>query len=226
MKESDLYNPVKNYFSGLGFDVKGEVCGCDLVALKDDHLIIIELKLNFNIKLLYQATRRLSSTPYVYVAIAKPTTRQKMSFWTMIKSLSRRLHIGLIIVDQDSIKILNEPGKFTAKNSMKNRRTIINEFNGRKVALNTGGITGIKLETAYLEKAVHVAVILAKQKKSSASDLIKKGAPDNTYKILYQNHYNWFEKIEKGIYKNKKGSKSEIIKKYKHIWNYYSELIQ
>jgi Uncharacterized conserved protein len=34
--ETSLYGPVKRYLETLGFTVKGEVCGCDLVAIRGD----------------------------------------------------------------------------------------------------------------------------------------------------------------------------------------------
>ena len=34
--ETSLYRPVKAFLEGLGFVVKGEVGGCDLVAFKGD----------------------------------------------------------------------------------------------------------------------------------------------------------------------------------------------
>ena len=52
--ETSLYRPVKIFLEGLGFVVKGEVGGCDLVALKGDDLpvvVICELKLTFNLEL-------------------------------------------------------------------------------------------------------------------------------------------------------------------------------
>ena len=36
--ESSLYLPVKRFLKKLGFEVKGEVCGCDLVALASGEL--------------------------------------------------------------------------------------------------------------------------------------------------------------------------------------------
>ena len=36
--ETSLYRPVKVFFEALGFVVKGEVGGCDLLALKGDNL--------------------------------------------------------------------------------------------------------------------------------------------------------------------------------------------
>jgi hypothetical protein len=59
--ETSLYGPVKHYLEMLGFTVKGEVCGCDLVALRGDEppmVVIGELKLSFNLDLVLQAVDR------------------------------------------------------------------------------------------------------------------------------------------------------------------------
>ena len=34
MKETDLYPPVKRYLEGQGYTVKGEIDGCDVVAVR------------------------------------------------------------------------------------------------------------------------------------------------------------------------------------------------
>ena len=55
--ETSLYAPVKRFLEGLGFEVKGEVCGCDLVALDRGTpaaLVIGELKLTFTLDLVLQ----------------------------------------------------------------------------------------------------------------------------------------------------------------------------
>jgi hypothetical protein len=59
--ETALYLPVKRFLEKLGFTVKGEVGGCDLVALSagDPPIVVIgELKLSFNLELLLQAVDR------------------------------------------------------------------------------------------------------------------------------------------------------------------------
>lgn len=56
--ESDLYSPVRDYLQGLGYDVKGEVKGCDVTATRDGELIVVELKRGFTLELLYQAVDR------------------------------------------------------------------------------------------------------------------------------------------------------------------------
>src|SRR5258707_12310687 len=56
--ETALYLPVKRFLENLGFTVKGEIGGCDLVALSGDEppiVVIGELKLCFNLELLLQA---------------------------------------------------------------------------------------------------------------------------------------------------------------------------
>jgi hypothetical protein len=50
MLEASLYSPVKAFLEGLGFLLKGEIGGCDLLALSADSppiAVICELKLQF-----------------------------------------------------------------------------------------------------------------------------------------------------------------------------------
>ena len=225
MKESDLYVSLEAYFLKKGYNVQGEVCDCDLVAVKRDEIIIVELKKSFNVKLLYQAVRRLPITEKVYVAVFKPVARQKMSYWQMLKSLCRRLSIGLFVIDGNEVKLLVEPGAFNAKSSAAKKRKLLQEMQGRKASINLGGVTGKKLQTAYLESAVHIAVLLKKHKALSPADLKRLGTSKKTHSILYHNHYNWFQKNERGIYGLKPGVSRTIKREQPGIWEYYSKLI-
>jgi len=233
MKESDLYVVLESYYRDLGYQVKGEVCGCDLVALKEEkeeeQLIIIELKKSFNVKLLYQAVRRLAITDQVYVAFFKPEAGQKMSFWTMVKSLCRRLNVGAIVIDpiQDaaSIRFLAEPSDFKARKSTAMKRKLMKEFMGREVSENTGGVSRQKLQTAYLESAVYIAALLSVHETLSAKELRTMGAPENTYDILYKNHYGWFSRKDKGLYCLKTGTPAKIKKEYSKIWDHYQQKV-
>ena len=54
LRESDLYGPVRDYLEGLGYEVKGEVRDCDITALRDGELIVVELKRGFTLELVYQ----------------------------------------------------------------------------------------------------------------------------------------------------------------------------
>ena len=56
--ETSLYQPVKTFLEAAGYEVKGEVGGCDLVGLApaDPSVVVIcELKLSFNLELILQA---------------------------------------------------------------------------------------------------------------------------------------------------------------------------
>ena len=56
--ENDLYPSIKRYLGKLGLEVKGEVCGCDLVALSEgspELVVIGEMKKSFTLELVLQA---------------------------------------------------------------------------------------------------------------------------------------------------------------------------
>ncbi len=223
--EADLYPIAARYFVAQGFQVKGEVCGCDLVAVKDNTIIVAELKKTFNIKLLYQSVRRLAITDQVYAVIYKPKGRQKMSFWQMIKSLARRLNIGLLVIDGDKVMVIAEPGDFTGRVHARHKNKVLKEFHGRRVSENTGGVTGVKLQTAYLESAIHISVLLKKHKAMQPAQLVKVGVSANARQILYNNHYGWFEKSARGLYKLKTGKARVIARENPTIWEYYEKLV-
>ena len=56
-----------------GYEVKGEVRGCDLVARRgDEPPVIVELKLRFTLALVLQGIDRLAITERVYLAVPRP----------------------------------------------------------------------------------------------------------------------------------------------------------
>ena len=62
--ETTLYAPVKRYLERLGFTVKGDVCGCDLVALRGEEppiVVLGELKLAFSLELVLQGVNRTAA---------------------------------------------------------------------------------------------------------------------------------------------------------------------
>lgn len=72
LRESDLYGPVRDYLAGLGYEVKGEVKDCDVTAMRDGELIVVELKKGFTLELVYQALDRQRVADGVYVAVPLP----------------------------------------------------------------------------------------------------------------------------------------------------------
>ena len=50
--ETSLYTAVKTHLERLGYEAKGEVCGCDIVAVRPGEppfLVITELKMGFTV---------------------------------------------------------------------------------------------------------------------------------------------------------------------------------
>ena len=72
-REAALYLPVKAFFERQGYEVKGEVRGCDLVARRgEESPLIVELKLRFTLALVLQGIDRLALTERVYLAVPQP----------------------------------------------------------------------------------------------------------------------------------------------------------
>ncbi|RUX56981.1 hypothetical protein EN994_08325, partial [Mesorhizobium sp. M7A.F.Ca.CA.002.09.1.1] len=65
MNETSLYAPVKRFLESLDFVVKGEIDGCDVVALREGEppvVVICELKLQFNLELVLQGVDRAAAS--------------------------------------------------------------------------------------------------------------------------------------------------------------------
>ena len=64
---------MKRYLELLGFTVKGEACGCDLVALRGEEppiVVIGELKLAFSLELVLQGVNRTAACDEVWLAVS------------------------------------------------------------------------------------------------------------------------------------------------------------
>ena len=234
--ESDLYPPIKKYFSELGYNVNGEVKNCDVVLAKDGELAIIELKTNFNMPLLYQAIDRMKITSQVYVAIPR-LKKHNSTQMRNIAHIAKKLGLGLITVAMESefrhVEIIGFPDdssgekKQSGKNAQR-KASIIKEASQRSMDLNRGGISRRKLATAYREKAIKIACALEKNGAMKPSEMIKSCNCDaDAQSIVYKNHYGWFEKLGKGNYRLAgEGKKmldgalfAEIIEHYRKTFN-------
>lgn len=77
MAETALYPAIKRFLAGAGFEAKGEVCGCDIVAVRGadrPRLAIVEMKRGFSLDLLLQAIDRMRPVDEVWLAV--PITRR------------------------------------------------------------------------------------------------------------------------------------------------------
>lgn len=198
--ESDMYKPVKDFFTGLGYSVNAEVKGIDVAMVKDGVLTVVELKKHLNITLLYQAVDRQSVTSQVYVAIPRPRRIRSKENAVMLKIL-KKLELGLIYVDMgrtSGVEIVRFPTAEVKSPSRKRKNMVMSEISGRSVDVNKGGQTRKPIATAYREKAVKIACVLENCGALSARELVRNhGCSADAYRILTKNYYGWFEKAGK-----------------------------
>jgi len=228
LKETDLYAPIKSYFEALGYEVKGEVKGCDVVLIKDEEIAVIELKKTFSIGLLYQIIERQKVAHAVYAAIPRSVFMKKRG---QILHITEKLNVGLITVAMDSpvktvaVHIVPKPAK---KRNNARSKAIIAEMNGRSFDANLGGSTRQKLMTAFRERAIRVACVLEQDGPAKPSELIKKYSCDKYVgQMLRRNYYGWFTNIEKGVYSlSEIGVKALEEPQFKQVVEYYQKLVR
>lgn len=102
LAEADLAPPLLTFLEHEGWDLYQEVEGaggrCDLVAVKEGKVWIIELKTHLSLALLEQAVTRLPYAHVVSVAVAEPKREgrgRRLRYTSPGHSLLRRLGIGL-----------------------------------------------------------------------------------------------------------------------------------
>lgn len=205
VREADLYPPVQAYLTRLGYTVRGEVRNWDITAVRDDELIAVELKCSMNLTLLVQATQRQRAADSVYVAVPRPRGGIHTRQWRHICHLLRRLEIGLILVafreKTSGVEVVFHPEPLAPRKNSGLRRSVLREMEGRTGDWNTGGVNKVKLMTAYRENALFVACGLEKLGDATPAQLRSLGTGPKTLSILYENVYNWFERVERGIYR-------------------------
>lgn len=202
--ESELYLPVKTLFENMGYTVNAEVKDCDVTAIKDDELVIAELKKNLSVTLLAQGLRRQKTGAVTYIAVPKPKNYSPKTFRDTLYVI-KKLELGLIFVNlrgkHSYAEIAYEPKPFRpVKQDRASFRKIINEIDGRTIDTNTGGVTGRKIATAYTEKCINIACILDMYGELSPKQIRAYGGDEKCAGIMRMNVYGWFEHIDKGLY--------------------------
>ena len=199
--ETALYLPVKRFLEKLGFTVKGEVGGCDLVALSGDDppiVVIGELKLSFNLELILQAVDRAGAADEVWLA-AKLSARGKgRESDARYRNLCRRLGFGMLAVTNTSdVEVIVQPATAAPRRNPKKRSRLVAEHQKRKGDPAMGGSTRAPIMTAYRQQALVCASALSggpRRVKDLRTEIPDAG------KILLHNVYGWFDRAERGIY--------------------------
>ena len=191
---------MRSYLEGLGYDVKGEVKDCDVAAVRDGELIVVELKRGFTLELVFQAMDRQRVADGVYVAVPLPKRGYMDPRVPEMRSLCRRLELGLIFVGFTSkgagqVDVAVHPKEASAPRRDKKRRlAVLREHGDRTGSANTGGVSRKKILTAYKEQALLAVRILRDRGPLTAADVKKLGGPPNAAVILGRNALGWFDR--------------------------------
>ena len=205
MRETDLYPPVKAFLEAQGYAVKGEVDGCDLVAVRgDEPPVIVELKAGFSLPLVFQGITRQGLTDNVYLAVppfSGRTTRRRDAL-----ALCRRLGLGLLAVrlePEPFVETLLDPAEFRPRRRKARLGKLLREFERRVGDPNEGGAARRKLMTAYRQDALRCASYLARNGPTKAAVVACAAGVDRARAMMYADHYGWFERppgTPRGVY--------------------------
>ena len=212
-RETELYAPVKALLEGQGYEVKSEIGAADVVAVRGaEPPVIVELKTGFSLSLFHQAVERLAITDAVYVAVPRGTGRPFLSSLRANAKLCRRLGLGLITVrlDDGFCEIHLDPGPYAPRKSKQRQARLLREFARRVGDPNEGGATRTVIVTAYRQDAMRVAAWLVENGPAKASDVAAATGVDRARAIMAADHYGWFERVERGIYRLSPNGESAV----------------
>jgi hypothetical protein len=203
LRETDLYPPIKSYLEDQGYVVKSEVGAADVVAVRGaEPPVVVELKLGFSLALFHQCIARLKISDDVYLAVARQPGKR---FGKALKdnvSLARRLGLGLITVrlSDGLVEVHCDPGPYAPRKQPKRQAALLREFARRQGDPNDGGQTRAGLVTAYRQDAMKIAVYLFEVGACKGADVARETGIKVATRVMRDNHYGWFEKVEKGVY--------------------------
>jgi len=203
-RETSLYAPVKRFLEERGYEVRGEVWGCDVVAVRDEEMVVVELKTTMNLALILQGIDRLKLTDLVYLAVPAPG-RNQMARWAETIQLCRRVGLGLLTVRPNArigsgVEVAADPEPYKPMQSKARRQRVLGEFRRRSGDHNVGGSSREPRITAYREAALLVARELRDGGPLPVREIrLGSGCPQ-AGTILSKNYYGWFAREAPGVY--------------------------
>ena len=202
-RETDLYPPIKSFLEDQGYVVKSEVGAADVVAVRGgEPPVIVELKLGFSLALVHQCVARLSVSDDVYMAVERGRGKRFLKAAKDMTRLCRRLGLGLMTVrlSDGLVQVHCDPGPYAPRKNRKREGRLLREFAARAGDPNDGGQTRAGLVTAYRQDALRLAMFLFEVGASKGADVARETGVDRATTMMRDNHYGWFEKVDKGIY--------------------------
>jgi hypothetical protein len=205
VKEIDLYSPIKLFLESQGYEVKGEIHECDVMAVRgSEEPLVVELKLAFSLDVLLQAVNRLSISSVVYVGIPSTCKAFRKRRRRVIK-LMKMLGLGLILISINSkrsrVEVVLDPGEYRPRIHLKRQTKLLGEFQKRRGDPIPGGSGRRRgMMTAYRQKAIRIAQYLNENGPTKASVIAHVIEESEVRAIMYRNVYGWFDRLGDGIY--------------------------
>jgi hypothetical protein len=195
--ETELYLPVKRFLERQGYEVKSEICECDVLAVRgQEPPVIVELKTSFSLQLLLQGIDRQSVTDHVYLAVPEP----KQSLSKDVQRLCKRLGLGLLTVNGEWVEAYLDPAPYQPRKYPKRKAALLKEFQRRVGDPNSGGSSKRPLVTAYRQDALRCVKFLKTSGPSRIFDITTHTKVARAPAILRSDVYGWFFKVERGTY--------------------------
>ncbi len=218
-RESDLYPPVKQLLVRQGYTVKGEVGAADVVARRgDEQPLLIEMKLRFSLSLYHQAVARLALSDLVYIAVPRPRGKSARRAIRDNTALCRRLGLGLIMVTASGkAEVHCDPGPYAPRKSRKKQARLLREFDRISGDPNAGGATRYGIVTGYRQDALRCAAHLAEHGPTKGAHVAAATGVATATRLMADNHYGWFERVETGIYALTPGG-ADGLKHWAYSW--------
>ena len=205
MRETDLYPPVKAFLEAQGYTVKGEIEGCDVVAIRgEEPPVIVELKAGFSLPLVFQGIARQNVTDNVYLAVAPFPGRNSRRNDAL--ALCRRLGLGLLAVRLEPapfVEPLLDPAEYRPRRRRPELGRLLREFQRRVGDPNEGGSSRRKIVTAYRQDALRCASYLGANGPTKAAVVAKAVGVAKAGVMMRTDHYGWFERpigTPRGVY--------------------------
>ena len=212
--EAELYAPVKRFLQARGLDAKGEVRGCDVVAVSPaapDLRVIVELKRAVTLAGVLQCVDRFAVTDLVYLAVPASALPRPRSGGDAFRRLCRRLGLGLLAVGAEgAVAVLAEPlpsaaaARAPRRNRLRAARVLAEHARRRGDPTPGGRPGGVRQMTAYRQRALRCAAVLFGAPGGgplSVRAVRDAAAAPDAGRILYRNVYGWFEPAGRDLYR-------------------------
>jgi len=157
------------------------------------------VRLGFSLALFHQGIERLGVTDDVYVAV--PAGGKTKALRNNVK-MARRLGLGVMTVRlrDGFVEVLADPGPYAARKVKAKKTKLLRAFDRLDGDPNEGGATRHGIVTGYRQDALKCAYYLVNAGAEKGAIVAKATGVKTATAIMRDNHYGWFEKVEKGVY--------------------------